>query len=175
MICPVHPSSTRHRRRECPEKHWISRPMQNDLPMRGKDPTGEDFSGLTLEQFRATFKPCRDVERRPTGAQVLFRRQKLRRSAYPSAHRPMLFAPIPRSASSAMYSTMGYVPKYRRRLAPVYTSPSSRHSVTSSSSARQPKRRPFRSVAFAPSPVTTRSDGLTRLFGSLASALARFL
>jgi hypothetical protein len=80
------------------------------------------FSGLTLEQFRETFKPCREV--RWELAQLASQRRILlfRRRKHDSAGQPILLRVVHAvradpeiGEDGAMYGAMGYVPRNRRR------------------------------------------------------------
>jgi hypothetical protein len=80
------------------------------------------FSGLTLAEFRETFKPCREV--RVALAQLasetktlLFRRRKLDRATHPILVRVFLAVRADPEAGedASMFHAMGYVPKQRRR------------------------------------------------------------
>ena len=80
------------------------------------------FPGLTLERFRETFKPCRDVrvELAQLASQrktLLFRRRNLDKAAHPILGRVFLAVRADPEAGedSSMFSAMGYVPKHRRR------------------------------------------------------------
>jgi hypothetical protein len=88
----------------------------------GRSYPAKTFSDLTLEQFRATFKPCRDVRVELTQQarerkRLLFRRQQLDDEIRPILQRIVhaVRADPEVGENSAMYSSMGYVPKYRRR------------------------------------------------------------
>jgi hypothetical protein len=80
------------------------------------------LSGLTLEQFRETLKPCREVRveladhARHTKA-LLFRRQKLDMETRPILQRVVhaVRADPDLGDDSAMYKSMGYTPRHRRR------------------------------------------------------------
>ncbi len=83
---------------------------------------GKTFSGLTLEQFRETFNPCREV--RVELAQLAWQRKTLlmRRRKVDLAGDPVLLRVVHAvradpevGENSPMYSAMGYVPKFRRR------------------------------------------------------------
>lgn len=80
------------------------------------------FSALTLEQFRETFKPCREV--RVELAQLashrktlLFRRRKLDLAGHPVLQRVVhaIRGDPEVGEGNPMYGAMGYVPSYRRR------------------------------------------------------------
>jgi hypothetical protein len=111
---------------------------------------GKTFSGLTLEQFRATFKPCSEV--RGELAQLafqtrtlLFRRRKLDGMAHPILMRVFLAVRADPEAGedSSMYSAMGYVPHNRRRKPgrKRKTRATSRASSAPASRANEPGRR----------------------------------
>jgi hypothetical protein len=80
------------------------------------------FSGLTLEQFRETVKPCREV--RVELARLALQRRTLlfRRRKHDLAGHPVILRIVNAvradpevGEDSPMYSAMGYVPRHRRR------------------------------------------------------------
>lgn len=80
------------------------------------------FSGFTLEQFRETFKPCREV--RDALAELAARKRILviRRRNLDLEGRPLLLRVVHAvrgdpevGENSSMYSSMGYVTRHRRR------------------------------------------------------------
>jgi hypothetical protein len=80
------------------------------------------FSGLTLEQFRETLKPCREVrvELAQLASQrkiLLFRRRKLDLAGHPVLLRVVhaVRADPEVGEDDPMYAAMGYVPRNRRR------------------------------------------------------------
>jgi hypothetical protein len=104
------------------------------------------FSGLTLESFRQTFKPCREV--RVALAQLaaekktlLFRRRKLDTAVHPILVRVFLAVRADPEAGedSLMFSAMGYVPKHRRR------KPGRKRKTPATSRTANSTRRPGRS------------------------------
>jgi len=107
------------------------------------------FSSLTLEQFRETFRPCREVRvelaRLASETRtLLFRRRKLDQAAHPILVRVFLAVRGDPEAGedSSMYSAMGYVPKNRRRKPGRRRKASQRPhaAATSAATTTQPKR-----------------------------------
>jgi hypothetical protein len=80
------------------------------------------FSGLTLEQFRETFKPLREVraqlaELASQRKMLLFRRQRLDMAGRPVLQRVVhaVRGDPEVGEDDAMYGSMGYVTRHRRR------------------------------------------------------------
>ena len=83
---------------------------------------GKVFSGLTLDAFMEAFRPCREV--RKELADIALRRRILlqRRRNSDGSFRPLLIGVVHSvrgdpdvGEDDPMYSSMGYVPKSRRR------------------------------------------------------------
>ena len=104
------------------------------------------FSGLTLEQFRETFKPCREVRVELTQLASQTRLARFRRRKLDVAGRPVLLRVVHAvrgdpdvGDDSSMYSAMGYRSKDRRRK----PGPKRKaRALTAAAEARAPAARP---------------------------------
>ena len=82
----------------------------------------KSFSGMTLDQFKATVKPSLDLRDRETAARSEMKDIRTQRPVVDAASMEQLLLVVnavkgdpAAGENSSLYSAMGYVPKYARR------------------------------------------------------------